>query len=266
MKFSIPLKDIMIDPGKRFDPSVYSPDVVIKKIKDLYGVIADVMDISIQGDMVTIEFRDSTPEKFSEAKAKLNKGLEEAQNGRLLAALKLFQEVLTIIPENVDARRNMAKVYMELGSLDKAKKHLNECVQLDPKDIWSFTMLGNIYARNENNLDVGAFYYEKCLELNSGDPFTLCNYANLMMEKQEYEKAEIYFKKAIEIQAIPNAYYGLALLYRMAGQREAARSVLETFFNHAPSIKGVNSTVIYQEARKLYKEISDELGVKDLRH
>jgi tetratricopeptide (TPR) repeat protein len=155
---------------------------------------------------------------------------------------------------------------MELGSLDKAKKHLNECVQLDPKDIWSFTMLGNIHARNENDLDVGAFYYEKCLELNPGDPIAICNYANLMMEKQEYQKAEVYFKKALEIQDIPNAYYGLALLYRMAGQKEAARSVLETFFNSAPSIKGVNSTTIYQEARKLFKEISDELGIKDPRH
>ncbi|MGD9159029.1 MAG: tetratricopeptide repeat protein [Desulfobacteraceae bacterium] len=91
-------------------------------------------------------------------------------------------------------------------------------------------------------------------------------YTSLMIEKQEYQKAEIYFKKAIELQDIPNAYYGLALLYRMAGQSEAAFSVLETFFNRVPSIKGVNSTTIYQEARKLYKEISDELGIKDLRH
>ena len=98
MKFSIPLKDIITAPGKRFDPSLYSPDVVIKKIKDMYGVIADVMDISIQGEMVTIEFRDSRPETFNEAKLMLNKGLVEAHNGRLLAALKLFQEVLAIVP------------------------------------------------------------------------------------------------------------------------------------------------------------------------
>lgn len=266
MKFSIPLKDIMIAPGKRFDPSKYSEDAVIKKIKDIYGVIADVMDISIHDDMVNIAFRDSTPEKFNEAMKKLKKGVEEAQEGKLLAALKLFQDVLSIIPENVDARRNMAKVYMELGNLDKAKTHLNECLQLEPDDIWSCTMLGNIYARNESNLDVGAFYYEKCLELNPGDPFVLCNYANLMMEKEEFQKAEIYFKKAIEIQDLPNAYYGLALLYRMAGQLEAARSVLETFFNRSLSIKEVNSTQIYKEAKKLYKEISGELGIKDRSH
>jgi len=38
-----------------------------------------------------------------------------------------------------------------------------------------------------------------------------------MMEKGEFQKAEILFKKTLEIQAVPNAYYGLALLYRMAG-------------------------------------------------
>jgi len=224
------------------------------------------MDISIQGDMVNIEFKNATPEKSSEAIEKLKKGIEEARNSKLLAALKLFQDVLAIVPENVDARRNMAKVYMELGNLDKAKKHLFECMQIEPDDIWSCTMLGNIYTRNENNLDVGAFYYEKCLDINPGDPFALCNYANLMMEKGEFQKSEIYFKKALEIKDLPNAYYGLALLYRMAGQLEAARSVLETFLNRSPHIKGVNSTTIYQEAKKLYKEISSELGIKNLSH
>jgi len=34
-----------------------------------------------------------------------------------------------------------------------------------------------------------------------------------MMEKEDYQKAEIFFKKAMERQDIPNAYYGLALLY-----------------------------------------------------
>jgi len=42
-------------------------------------------------------------------------------------------------------------------------------------------MLGNIYARNENNLDVAAFYYEKCLEYHPEDAMVMTNYAGLMM-------------------------------------------------------------------------------------
>jgi len=266
MKLMISLKDIMIRPGERLDSSETSEELVIEKIRKAYGVIADVMDIYIQDGMVHIEFRDATPKKFDEAMEKLRKGVIEAEKGRLLKALKLFQDVLSVIPENVDARRNMAKVYLELGTLEKAKKHLFECLQVNPKDAWSCIMLGNIYARNENNLDVGAFFYDKCLEINPDDPMVFCNYASLMMEKGEFQKAEVLFKKALAIQDVPNAYYGLALLYRMAGQMEAGRSVLETFFARSPSLKGVEKSPIYQEAKELYKEIADALRIHDKSH
>ena len=181
MKLSIPLKDIMIAPGKRLDPAEYTEQDVIKRIKKLYGVIADVMDIAVDGDgVVHIEFRDATPEKFAEAMKKLANGVDEAWKGRLPEALKLFHEVLAVIPENVAARRNMAKVYLEQGKLEKAKQHLQECLQIDPTDAWSYVMLGNIYSHNESNLEVAAFYYEKCLEHHPKDAIVLTNYAGLM--------------------------------------------------------------------------------------
>jgi len=217
MKISIALKDIMIAPGKRFDPAEYTGQDVIARFKKLYGVIAEVMDIAVDGEMAHIEFRDATPEKCAEAMKKLAKGVDEAGKGRLPEALKLFHEVLAVIPENVAARRNMAKVYLEQGKLEKAKQHLQECLHLEPTDSWSLIIPGNIYVNNEGNLDVAAFYYEKCLEHHPEDAMVLTNYAGLMTQKGEFQKAEILFKKAIKIQNVPNAYYGLALLYRMAG-------------------------------------------------
>jgi tetratricopeptide (TPR) repeat protein len=259
VKIEIPMNNIVITPGERLDFSNSPEDVIIEKIRKAYGVIAEVIDLHIQDDMVIIEFKDSTPEKFDEAMGKLKKGVSEAENGKLLKALKLFQEVLSVIPENVDARRNMARVYLDLGNMEKAKKYLFECLQVDPKDAWSTLMLGNIYARNENNLDVGAFFYDKCLEINPDDPMVFCNYAGLMIEKGEFQQAEILFKKAIKIQDIPNAYYGLALLYRMGEQNEAALDVLKTFFTRCSSVDGIEKTPIFGEARKLYKELSEAL-------
>jgi len=266
MKISIPLKDIMLAPGKRFDPSSVSEKEVIERIKKVYGVISEVMSIIIKDGMAEIEFRGANPKMFKAAMKSLKKGVEEAGKGRFPKALKLFHEVLAVIPENVDARRNMAKVYLEQNNLEIAKQHLHECLQINPKDAWSCIMLGNIYARNENNLEVAAFYYEKCLEHHPEDAMVMTNYAGLMMEKQEFQKAEVLFKKAIQIQDIPNAYYGLALLYRMAGQLEAARQVLETFFSRAADNKGLQSSPIFQEANNLYREISTVLDVSKKGH
>ena len=49
MKLSIPLKDIMLAPGKRFDPTAFSEKDVIERIKKIYGVISEVMNIGHQG-------------------------------------------------------------------------------------------------------------------------------------------------------------------------------------------------------------------------
>lgn len=113
---------------------------------------------------------------------------------------------------------------------------------------------------------MAAFYYEKCLEHHPEDAMVMTNYAGLMMEKQEFQKAETLFKKALQIQDVPNAYYGLALLYRMAGQLEAARQVLETFFTRTADIKGLQGSPIFQEANILYREISAALDISKKGH
>lgn len=267
MKISIPLKDIIIAPGKRFDPAEFTGQDVINRIKKLYGVIAEVMDIVIEGEMVHIEFRNATPEKHKEAIGKLHKGVDEAQKGQLVKALNLFKEVLTIVPENLDARRNMAKVYLELKNIEQAKKIFQECLQLDPKDHWSAITLGNIYARNENNPDVAAYYYDLCLQHHPNDALLTYNYAALMFEKGEFQKAEVLFKQSIKAGNIPNAYYGLAFLYRMAGEFDASKSVLETMFVRIPEqTVGNEHAKIYAEARSLYSEVSKGESLKEKKH
>jgi Tfp pilus assembly protein PilF len=86
------------------------------------------------------------------------------------------------------------------------------------------------------------------------------------MDTGEFQKAEIFFKKALNIQDVPNAYYGLALLYQMAGQLEAARQVLETFFTRTVNMKGVDGSPIHKESKNLYKELSAAVDVPKRSH
>jgi len=173
--------------------------------------------------------------------------------------LDLFKAVLAVIPENLDARRNMAKAYLELNNIEKAKKIFHEVLQLNPADHGAAISLGNIYARNENNLDVAAFYYDLCLQHHPDDAMLACNYAALRLEKGEFQKAEVLFKQAIKGGNMPNAYYGLALLYRMAGEPDAGKSVLETMFVRIPQQTLAREYAgIYAEAKNLYSELSKE--------
>ena len=254
----------MIAPGKRFDPAEYTEQDVIARIKKLYGVIAEVMNIAIDGGMVNIEFRDATPAKHKEAMEKLHKGVEEAKRGKFAKAVNLFKEVLAVIPENLDARRNMAKAYLELNNIEKAKQILNEVLQLKPTDHDAAIFLGNIYARNENNPDVAAFFYDLCLQHHPDDALLSYNYAALMLEKGELQKAEVLFKQAIKGGNMPSAYYGLALLYRMAGKLDASKSVLETMFVRVPQQTVAKEyATIYAEAQNLYSKLIKEISGED---
>jgi tetratricopeptide (TPR) repeat protein len=94
----------------------------------------------------------------------------------------------------------------------------------------------------------------------------MTNYTGLMMEKGEFQKAEFLFKKAIKIGDVPNAYYGLAILYRTAGHPEVARQVLETFFGKSPRMKGVEGSPIHLEAKNLYRELSKDLDLRKRTH
>jgi hypothetical protein len=77
MEVLIPLKDILIGPGKRFDPSTSSEDDVIALIKKTYGFLAENMEVSIHEGMVRIKFKNATPEKINEALPKLEKAVHE---------------------------------------------------------------------------------------------------------------------------------------------------------------------------------------------
>ena len=51
---------------------------------------------------------------------------------------------------------------MEVNQPSRAKEYLIEAVTLDPKDSWSYVVLGNILARNESDF-VGAMRFYKKL-------------------------------------------------------------------------------------------------------
>lgn len=48
----------------------------------------------------------------------LKKGVKTTEKEQFSKALKHFQEVLDVIPENMDARRNMAKIYLNKNDLE----------------------------------------------------------------------------------------------------------------------------------------------------
>lgn len=257
---SVPLKDIILDPSEKIDLSTLSAEEAILHLKRWYGFLSSNVNISVQNGIAIVELKEPTKEKVTEALKIYKKGVRAAQQGEYQKAIKNFLKVLSIIPHHVDARRNLAMAYLESGDSDKAQKRLQECLQLDANNVWSYLLLGNIYAKHNHNLDVAEFYFQKGLSINPSDNILLNNYAALKMEKKQFKESQVIFEKALESDpSYPNTYYGLALLYQSTGNADRALEILNSLFDQ-PKSDDIRSAPVYQEAWNLFLDINKNIA------
>ncbi len=262
---TIPLKYIILDSLEHVDLSVVPEQEAIELITKSYGFLSSAVDVSIQNGIAFIRLQEQRAEKVSDALKSFQKGVRDAQHGSYDKAIKNFEKVITIIPQHVDARRNLAMAHLEKGNISKAKELLHECIKIDPTNVWSFVLLGNIATKHERMFDVAAFYYEKGLSINPDDNLLLNNFAALRMEMGNIDQARTLFEKALKIDpGYPNTYFGLALLYRATNFPEMALKTLEQLFIQQLSAD-IRSAPVYKNARDLYLEICAELAKKESR-
>lgn len=260
---TIPLKHIILDSAEPVDLSVIPEQDAIELIKKSYGFLSSAVDVSIQNGTALIRLQEQRAEKVNDALKSFQKGVRDAQYGSYDKAIRNFEKVIAVIPQHVDARRNLAMAHLEKGNISKAKELLHECIKIDPTNVWSFVLLGNIATKHERMFDVAAFYYEKGLSINPDDNLLLNNFAALRMEMGNIDQARELFEKALKIDpSYPNTYFGLALLYRVTNSPEMALKTLEQLFTQ-PLSTDLRSAPVYKNARDLYLEICTELARKE---
>lgn len=256
----IPLKHIILSPVNSIDLTAIPEADAKELIRESYGFLSSAIVVDILDGIATIQLEEARGERISEALKQYQKGVREAQQGNYQKAVKLFGKVLEVIPQHVDARRNLAMAHLEMGQHEKAKVLLEECLKIDPTNVWSFVLLGNIATKNDRSPEVAAFYYEAGLTINPDDNHLLNNFAALQMQRGNPAQAKELFEKALAIDpSYPNTYYGLAMLHRLSGNPEMALKILEQLFKQ-PASADIRSAPVYKNARELYLEINTELA------
>jgi tetratricopeptide (TPR) repeat protein len=256
----IPLRDIIINPSKKIDLLSMPETEAISLIKESYGFLSKFVEVTIREGFAIIEVKEEKREHKNKAQGLYDIAVNEARKANYKKAIKTFKEVLDYYPNHVDARRNMAMAYLESGDIIKAKQHLHECLLVDHKDTWTYLLLGNISKKYDKDANRAEYYYNLCLGINPNDNFILNNYAALLMEKGDYDKAEELFKKALNVDtSYPNTYLGLALLYQGQKDLKSAIQALNNLFSHAKS-DDIRNLPVFQEARSLYLSLCKDLA------
>src|SRR6266702_5881955 len=210
-------------------------------IKDLVAITAYVLKhyaflpkpiiVTLEGDDVVISFPEERDSKKEEARRLADRAVKRASEGNYEKAIGIYKRILELQPSFHAARRDLAMAYMELGDVDNATNHLIEVLRLDPKDAWSWVVLGNLYIREKGDLETGEKFLRKALEIKPNDAWALNSLAAGYQKKGQTREAIDCFEKAIEANPdFANPYYGKALTLAEDGQSEAAGDTLRRLF------------------------------------
>ena len=158
------------------------------------------------------------PEVFTDTQALNAIGVAQGRAGRSADALKTFQRVLALDPENALAHFNLGTALLDAGDFAAAADHLERSLRADPKSAAAWSSLGFAKMRRED--EAGA---EECWR------------RSLELDRAQYA-----------------ALYNLAIAQGRRGEIRAARQALERFVAEAPPALYARDLA---EARRLLKSL-----------
>ncbi len=182
-----------------------------------------------------------------------NLGVYYQKLGKIENAIKEYEAVLVLDPNNAEAHNNLGVIFREKNELDKAAKHYQFVVSLNPAMEEAHNNLGVIYYLKGNFREAGA-EYRKALELNPGNLKSLINIGLVYKSQGLTQKAiEIMEDVLTEDTFQTEAHYNLAILYEEMGHQEMAAWHYTLFIRNADSG--------YSELKEVVKTHIKELRV-----
>ena len=119
-------------------------------------------------------------------------------------AIKCFENVLELRPNNSDAFNNKGNVLMELGWFEESKKCIDKAIELDTNNANAWNNRGRILA-NLSNYQEAIKYFDKAIEIKpehkeawNNKGIALAKLAILTDEQKYFSDAEACYEKAME--------------------------------------------------------------------
>ena len=134
----------------------------------------------------------------------------------------ILRRIVEKMPLHADAYRTLAQIHMERQEYDKAIDFNIESLKINPTNIWSLVLMGNIYNR-KNDSQTADVYFNKVLEYHPDDILALNNLGATYASRGELDKSIEMFEKVIaQDPTYLNPYYGIALSYMRKGTLDKA--------------------------------------------
>ncbi|MDR4503866.1 MAG: tetratricopeptide repeat protein [Candidatus Scalindua sp.] len=152
----------------------------------------------------------------------LARGIEYYNDGMLDEAVREFQEVLKVDPDNLDANFNLGKTYVDKEMFEEAMSQYEKVIEVDPAHIDANLDLGMLYM-DFDQIDEALMLYKKASMENPENAYLHFHLGEVYYRKQRYDKAILEFNRALSINNMdPEIQYRLAETYNETKQFDLA--------------------------------------------
>jgi len=193
---------------------------------------------------------------FNDARAQYLQVAEDfMKNGELEQAVRLFQKVLEMDPENVSMRIKLAEVYVRLG-----KK----------TDAWQIFSSAAETLRAKGSLSAAEEILQRMLSLDPGNSYVLLLRGRAALESDEPKKAIQFLEKVGDIDSHPDGLRDLLKAYLQTGNLTQAAPLADKLLNvhNDPEslfvlAEGCALAGQYHQALDVYSQHADRLLATD---
>lgn len=188
----------------------------------------------------------------------LNIAMNLCNDGKYEASLPYYDKALSVDKKNDEAYRMKGQALMMLGRFQEATDCLIDALNINPQNIWTLILMGNIFAK-QNDTQGAMHYYEEAIKYHPNDAIAINNVGAAYLQQGMLDKALETFDRALKIDTTyPNTYYGKAMvLVKLGREREAWEILLKAGTASMP--RKENPGVI-EEMNKLKMSVAQKLA------
>lgn len=150
-----------------------------------------------------------------------------------------YKKAIALAPEWSWPYASLGKLLGQysFGRTEEAKATLEKAITLEPTWGRPYGILA-VLLRAEGDFEAALVQSELALRYMPGDISPLNNHANLLVDLERYDEAEVYFRRAIEsFPEHPKPYYNLACLYAILGRNDDALANLTEAFTRSDALR-----------------------------
>jgi protein O-GlcNAc transferase len=166
------------------------------------------------------------------------------QQGELLSAEKLYQQVLQLDPKHPDASRLLGVIAFSFGHYKEASRFLNAAIVAKPKFAQNHFILGGIY-KQLNDIDKAISCYKKCIALKPDFIEAYNNLGLIYKSKKMFSDAISCYQNALRQE--PNSSFtwsNLGNVLKETGRMDEALQALEKSFSIDPGFSAAYSNYL----------------------